>query len=62
MIGKIFCGLWILYDCIFICVAGRDLFNEYRSNNNSIRIDPQYPNFISTSQINVSQLFDDVQD
>ncbi len=62
MIGKIFCGLWILYDCVFFCMAGRDLLNDYRLNNNSTEINSMYPNYISTSQINVSELFNNIQD
>lgn len=60
--GQVCCGLWILYDCIFVCMVGHDLFNEYRTNNNGIQIEHIYPNYISRSQINVSELFDNIQD
>jgi hypothetical protein len=57
---QICCGFWIIYDCTFFIMAGHDLYNEYISNNrsnNNIEIEHIYPDYITRSNINVSELF-----
>ena len=63
MIKEICLGLWSLYYCCFLSMISRDLYNEYSSNNNSNNeADNQYPNYVTTSNINVSQLFSNSDD
>lgn len=63
MIKEICLGFWSLYYCCFCSIISRDLYNEYSSNNNSNNeIDNQYPNYITTSNIDVSQLFSNSDD
>ena len=71
MIGEICISLYILYTCTFCCIVGRDLINEYRENNASINNSINnsedegislYPNLITSSNIRISQLFDEIKE
>ena len=58
MIQEICFGFWLLYYCSFCSMISRDLYNEYSNNE----IENQYPNYITTSNIDVRELFSNSDD
>ena len=66
MIGEICLSLYGLYCCSFCCMVIKDLIRERNQNTENIyenisqESEIDYPNFISRSNIRISEIFSEI--